>query len=134
MLRGKRYIVIFLVAILPAFSFEASSQNSIVHQVRDAIKTGSSKELTKHLHHTIDITLEDNMGSYSRNQAEFVLKDFFKKYPPSSFTIVHQGASKGGLQFAIGQYLSDGNTFRVWMRIKNAEAAGMIHELSFIKE
>ena len=134
MLIRKRYIVIFFVAFLSGLTHQLNAQENIVHRVRDAIKTGSSKELTKHLHHTIDITLEDNMGSYSKNQAEFVLKDFFKKYPPSSFTIVHQGASKGGLQFAIGQYLSDGSTFRVWMRIKSAESAGLIHELSFIKE
>lgn len=110
------------------------AQGDIVNDVKEAIKAGSSKELSTYLNSSIDITIDGDMGNYSRTQGEFILRDFFKAHPPTSFTIVHQGASKGGLPYAIGQYLSNDKTFRVWMRIKNNGDQYLIHEISFIEE
>lgn len=110
------------------------SQAEIINDVKEAIKTGSSKEIAKFLNQSVDVTLNDDMQNYSKTQAEYVLKDFFKNSPPTSFTIVHQGASKGGLPYAIGQYISKEDTFRVWVRIKNSSNQYLIHEISFIKE
>lgn len=125
---GAVYGLAFLVAN------EAFSQGEIINDVKEAIKTGSSKEIAKFLNQNVDVTLDGNMQSYSKTQAEYVLKDFFKNNPPSSFTIVHQGASKGGLPYAIGQYMSKDDTYRVWLRIKNTGNKYLIHEISFIKE
>lgn len=127
-----RYILLLLVFTL--VRIDGFGQSEIIEDVKTAIKTGSSKELSKFLNANVDVTMEDDMKSYSKTQAEFVLKDFFKNNPPSSFTIVHQGASKGGLPYAIGQYVSGSNTYRVWMRIKQTESKYLIHEISFIKE
>jgi hypothetical protein len=111
------------------------AQADIINDVKEAIKLGSSKEIVKYLNTTIDITIDGNLDSYSRTQAEFVLKDFFKKNPPSSFTIVHQGASKGGSPYATGQYSSTNqNIYLVWVRIKKIKEKYLIHEMSFIKE
>ncbi|MTI38771.1 DUF4783 domain-containing protein [Fulvivirga lutimaris] len=109
-------------------------QGEIIDDVKNAIKTGSSKELTKFLNNNVDVTIDGNVESYSKTQAEFALRDFFKNNPPSSFTIVHQGSSKGGLPYAIGQYLTNNETYRVWMRIKQTDGRYLIHEISFIKE
>jgi len=86
------------------------------------------------LNNNVDVTIDGNVDSYSKTQAEFALRDFFKNNPPSSFTIVHQGSSKGGLPYAIGQYLTNNETYRVWMRIKKTDGRYLIHEISFIKE
>jgi hypothetical protein len=110
------------------------AQGDIINEVKESIKAGSSKELSKYLNSSVDVTMNGDMATYSKTQAEFILRDFFKENPPSSFTIVHQGASKGGLPYAIGQYLSGNNTFRVWMRIKNEGSKYLIHEISFIRE
>jgi hypothetical protein len=112
----------------------AQAQSDIVNEVKEAIKAGSSKELVKHLHQTVDLTLDTKLETYSRTQAEFALKEFFRNNPPTSFTIVHQGASKGGLPYAIGQYISNGEVYRVWMVIKKVGDRHAVHEMSFIKE
>jgi hypothetical protein len=110
------------------------AQGDIINEVKEAIKTGSSKEMAQYLHPQVDVTINGEMENYSKTQAEYVLREFFKEHPPTSFTIVHQGASKGGLPYAIGQYISENSTYRVWMRIKNLESKYLIHEISFIKE
>lgn len=124
----------YTLLILFAANALAFGQGEIIEDVKNAIKTGSSKELTKFLNNNVDLTIDGNVESYSKTQAEFALRDFFKNNPPSSFTIVHQGSSKGGLHFAIGQYLTNNETYRVWMRIKHTDGRYLIHEISFIKE
>jgi hypothetical protein len=110
------------------------AQADIISDVKEAIKIGASKEVSKFLYQNIDLTINGKMETYSKTQAEYVLKDFFKKNPPSSFVIVHQGASKGGSPYATGQYMSGSNTFLVWVRIKKVTDKYLIHEMSFIKE
>lgn len=112
----------------------AFAQAEVVSSVKEAIRAGSSKECARFLNQNVDVTLDGEMNSYSKTQAEYILRDFFKNNPPASFDIVHQGSSKGGLRFAIGQYLSNDNTFRVFMRIKKVNNLYLIHEISFIKE
>ncbi len=80
------------------------------------------------------MTLEGKMKNYSKAQAEFILKDFFKKNPPTSFTIVHQGASKSGVPYAIGEFISNQNTYRVWIRVRKNQNAFVIHQISFDEE
>lgn len=125
---------LLLITFLFAASNLLMAQGEIINDVKEAIKTGSSKEIAKFLNQNVDVTLDGSMQNYSKTQAEYVLKDFFQKSPPTSFTIVHQGASKGGLPYAIGQYISKNDTFRVWVRIKNNGNDYLIHEISFIKE
>ena len=127
----KKYILLF--SFIGLFGV-ASAQKDIISNVRDAIKTGSSREIVKYLDQVVDMTLDGKMKTYSKAQAEFILKDFFKNNPPSSFTIVHQGASKSGLPYAIGEFVSNDNTYRVWVRVKKSKESFLVHEISFIKE
>lgn len=113
----------------------ALAQNSeVVDQVKETIKAGSAKELSKYLSQTIDVTIDGKIQNYSKAQAEFVLRDFFKAHPPSDFSIIHQGSSKGGQPFAIGKYTSGDDQYRVWMKIKAVNKEQLIHEISFVKQ
>lgn len=124
----------FTLLLFILFFNQASGQGEIIGDIKNALKSGSSKELVKFLNQSVDVTLDGDIQTYSRVQAEYVLKDFFDKNKPQSFNIIHQGASKGGLHFAIGQYTSDSNTFRVFLRIKSTDGKYRVHEISFDKE
>lgn len=130
----RNTLIFSILFILATTTTQSLAQSDIVDDVKEAIKAGSSKECAKYFNESLDVTIDGEMKSYSRIQAEYVLRDFFKQHPPTSFSIVHQGSSKGGLSFAIGQYISKEDTFRVWMRIKNVSSTYLIHEMSFIKE
>jgi hypothetical protein len=123
-------IIVFLVA-----GFQSVfAQTDIISQVKETIKAGSAKELSRYLNQTVDVTLNDGPQSYSKAQAEFVFRDFFKLHPPTEFTLIHQGTSKGGQIFGIGQYKSENETYRVYMKIKIANNQQLVHEISFAKE
>ncbi|SRR5690606_37414545 len=126
--------VFMVFSILTLQVFVAQGQRDVIHQVRETIKAGSAKELSKFLFQTVDVTIEGKVQSYSKAQAEFVFRDFFRQHPPSEFNIIHQGSSKGGQPFAIGQYKSGNETFRVFMKIRSVNNQQLLHEISFSKE
>ena len=124
---------LFLTVILTCVSILASAQE-IFSPMKDAIKTGNAKEVIKFFNANVDMNLDGEVANYSKAQAEFVLRDFFKKHPSSDFSIVHTGSSKGGLQFAIGRYISNADTFDVVIRVKEVAGNYLIHEINFVKD
>jgi hypothetical protein len=126
-------VYIFVLLSLQLLTAQAQSDD-VITQLKETIKTGSAKELSRYLYQTIDVTIDGNVQNYSKAQAEFVFRDFFKQHPPSEFSIIHQGSSRGGQPFAIGQYKSGTETFRVFMKIKSANNQQLMHEISFSKE
>lgn len=109
-------------------------QSDDVGDIRAAIKAGSAKELSKYLNDMVELNFDGDKASYSKTQAEFVLKDFFKKYPPQDFQYIHQGSSKEGLKYAIGKYSFQGGTYRVYLLIKPQKGNFFIDQLDFSKE
>ena len=110
------------------------AQADIFAPMKDAVRAGSAKELAKHFNQSVDINLEGEVNIYSKAQGEFVMRDFFKKFPVSDFTIEHTGASKSGLQYAIGNFKSTSDQFNVLIRVKQSGSIYLIHEISFVKE
>lgn len=112
----------------------ADAQNEVINNVRDALKAGSSRELSKYINNTVEISIDGEKASYSRNQAEFVLRDFFNNYPPTGFRYVHQGSSKEGLKYTVGTYSYDRGEFRVFMLIKQFGGSYLVDKIDFNKE
>lgn len=110
------------------------AQSEVINNVRSSIKAGSSKELSNYLGDMISLEIDGVQSNYSKTQAEYVLRDFFRKYPPNDFQYVHQGASEGGLKYAIGRYSYEGGSFRVVLRSKMVNGAYKVSSLDFTKE
>jgi len=128
-LKKHIFFIILVLTIQTAFG-----QDDIINQVKETIKAGSAKELAKYLNQTVYITIEGSVDTYSKAQAEFVLRDFFKQHAPSEVTIIHQGSSKGGQPFAILQYKSGAETYRLFMKIKTVNNVYLLDDIRFTKE
>lgn len=126
----KKIVFLFFTVVV-CVNLQAQT---VFDPMKDAVKAGSAKDLVRFLNSSVDINLEGDVNTYSKAQAEFVLRDFFKKHAPSDFSIVHTGASKGGLQFAIGKYQSGALSYNVLMRVREVGKESLIHEISFVKE
>lgn len=114
----------------------AMAQNgAALNNIQEAIKIGSSRELAKYLSNNVEINFDNESAIYSQNQAEFVLKEFFMKYPPRDFQVSHQGSSsKGQLRYAIGKYICEDTSFVVLIRMKNIDGEYIVINLTFNKE
>lgn len=111
------------------------AQDEVIVSVGDAMKIGSVKELTPFIGNTIDINVNGVSSTYSKAQAEAVLKDFFQKNNAKDFRYIHQGASpQQGLKYTIGKLTTDNNSFRVVMLLKTSGTKLLIDTITFSKE
>lgn len=129
-------VVKYIGKIVIALFFATVVVNNVTAQdihtkISKAIQTGSSTELSKYFNNSIDLTIPASEGTYSKVQAEQILKSFFLKYPPVSFTINHKGNSNDGSLYAIGTYKSKTQTFRTYYLSKPIEGQLLIHQLKF---
>jgi hypothetical protein len=124
-----------LLSIIGVFySLTLCAQAELFSDVRTALKAGSSKELAKYLHQTVELNLDGEKSMYSNTHAEIYLKEFFKKHPPTDFDYVHQGSSRDGLRYAIGTYYSGSSSYRVLIRVKKFKEQYEIYIIDFLKE
>jgi hypothetical protein len=128
----KQIAVVFSLLVAVLFTAEQTvAQGDTMGGVKSAIKAGSSKDLARNFSSVVEITLESgDATSYSSTQAEFVMKNFFSKNPPSDFSYSHQGASDKGQRYAIGTYTSKNGTYTVLVRMKESK----IQSMNFIKD
>jgi hypothetical protein len=134
-MRPNYKILISLTLMLILSNINLHAQNEeIINNGKMALKTGSSKELSKYFNDIVELSIAGEKSSYNKSHAEIVLKDFFKKYPPLDFQYIHQGSSKEGLKYAIGKYNYNGGSFRVYILIKQFNGNYFIDTLEFSKE
>lgn len=132
--RIKIVLLVFFLMTGSSLLQESYAQTSVITNVRDAIKAGSSRELTRHFNDMVELNIEGKTGTYTKEQATFVLKEFFDKYPSSDFQYIHQGASEDGTQYAIGRYSFDTGSFRVFMLVKKVNADYKVKLLNIAEE
>jgi len=111
-----------------------NTQEDVTDNVKTAMKTGSSKELSQYFGSIVELNFDGEKSSYSKSQAEFVLKDFFKKNPPIDFQYIHQGASKQGFKYAIGKYTIENSSFRIWILFKKDNDTYYVDTIDFTRE
>lgn len=107
--------------------------NDNIDDIASTFRYGSSKDLARFFDQGIDINITGNHGDYSKNQAELVMRDFFKKFPPVDFSILHKGNGSDQIINYIGAYSSGNSEFRVFIRGKKSENNIRIFSLDIVK-
>lgn len=125
------YCSIILISIISFQAKSVQAQDIVSNNVIEAISKGDASELSKLFNSTIDINIPENEGTYSKNQAEIIVKKFFKKNPITKFTINHSGSSNDGSKYSIGTYKSNNKTFRVYFLLKKTSEKYFIQQLQF---
>lgn len=72
-------------------------------------------------------------GAYSQSQATLVLKDFFIKKPGNSFKFTFKGKETLEGSFAIGNYMSKTETYRITIQFKKINSDYKIESLTIEK-
>jgi len=124
----KKYILIFIL-----FSTYLVSADTF-DDVALAIKKSSTKEISKYFNSTVELTILENEGVYSKSQAEVILKNFLTQNPPINISINHRGSSAQGAKYAIAVYDCQKCKYRVYIFMKESPSGMMIQELRFEKE
>lgn len=124
----KQIFTTFLLsAVLLLSSFKAQQG---IDEVVGALKSGNATELSRYFDDTVELTLPEKSDSYSKAQAQVIIKDFFSNNGVKGFELKHKGTSPGG-NFAIGTLQTSSGNFRtnIFMRVKNGK--DVVKEIRF---
>ena len=125
-------VLIVLIFCMMPISMLMVSSTSISDEVTEAIRRGSSRDLARHFGNNVDLAIPGNDGTYSKAQAELIMRNFFSDNRPVSFTINHQGSSRDGSPYVIGTYETSGNkSYRTYFLIRKVSDNYFIHQLQF---
>jgi len=109
----------------------ALSNYDVIDNVTTAIKAGNAAQLATYFDNTVELTIRDKQSSYSKAQAQVVVKDFFEKNPVKNFAIVHRGSSDAGSSYAIGTLTCAAQSFRAYIYVKQKGSSTLVEELRF---
>ena len=124
---AKSIVLAFFMITLSVGHVSAQEFDNIAANIRK----GDASGLSKYFGANVEISIKDAQNSYSKSQAEAVLKNFFSVHAPKSFTIVHQGQSPEGAKYFIGTLSTSAGTYRTYVYAKQVSTTFVIQEIRF---
>jgi hypothetical protein len=125
----KKSLLIGIALLVPLFAFAGDLPDELV----GALNSGNAKSFAAYFNNTIELTIVNKDGIYSKAQAEIIIRDFFVQNPPRQFTLLHQGGKESS-KYAIGNLSSDSKTYRITIYFKIDGSQLLIHQLRIENE
>lgn len=101
-----------------------------IDDVAVAMRSGNISQLSGYLDSRVDISLPDKSDTYSKSQAEMIIRDFFITNKVQNFQVKHKGEN-GGSEFCIGILKTSTGDFRTTLFMKLKGDRQMLQELRF---
>ena len=122
----KRFFTLsILITFLSSFVFSVG-----IDDVISAMRSGNSGQVAKFFDNNVEISMPDKSNSYSKSQAELVLKDFFVNNPVKGFAVIHKGENAGS-QYCIGTLQTRTGSYRTTIFMKQKGDGQVLQELRF---
>ena len=101
-----------------------------IDDVISAMKSGNSSQVAKYFDASVELSMPDKSNSYSKSQAELVLKDFFATNAVKGFEVIHKGENAGS-QYCIGTLVTKTGSYRTTIFMKQKGDGQVLQELRF---
>lgn len=126
----KKSVLVTVLSLMFVSLFAAE----LLDEVNIAFKKGDYRTFSKYFANNVELNLPGNEGQYSKAQAEQILRDFFFKNQAREHSVAHQGESKEGAKYSIGNLITSTGNYRTYCHIKKQGDSFKIHELRIEKE
>ncbi len=117
-----------LTLLVVAFVLTSFSNYSGIDEIIVGLKAGNASQVSKYFDNTVEVTLPEKSNSYSRSQADLVLRDFFTNNTVKGFEVIHKGENAGS-QYCIGNLLTKSNSFRTTIFMKQKGEKQILQEI-----
>ncbi|MHA4812606.1 DUF4783 domain-containing protein, partial [Flavitalea flava] len=101
-----------------------------IDEIASAMKSGNIVKLSRYLDSRVDISLPEKSDSYSKSQAEMIIRDFFSTNGVQNFLIRHKGEN-GGSEFCVGLLKTRNGDYRTTLFIKIKGDKPLLQEIRF---
>jgi hypothetical protein len=106
------------------------AQPGTIDEVISALRTGDASGISKHFDENVELALPVKSDSYSKAQAQVILKDFFGNNSVKGFELKHKGDSPGG-HYCIGTLQTKSGNFRAHVFMKAKGNKEVVKEIRF---
>lgn len=124
--------IALLIVTLLSFSFLVKADP--FDDMMQSMKSSQTIGLTKFFSSSVELTLLENEGIYSKQQSEQMIKNFFVQHPPKNVNLQHKGSSAQGAKYAIITYEASNGKFRVYIFMKDNGQGLQVNEFRIERE
>ncbi len=94
------------------------------------VRNGNSTAMTRYFDNTVNITILGKQFTYSKAQAEMVMKDFFNKNTIQDYVVMQTGsATDNRTKYAIGELKTSTGNFQLYILMKLMETHYLLQEI-----
>jgi hypothetical protein len=122
----------FFLTIALLFFFALSYGQGIMNDVAGAVGSGNVGGISRYFDNAVAVTIQGNQSTYSRSQAEMVLRDFFNKNAAKGFSMERSGGGNSN-SYAIGTLTTSNGNYRAYIALRQKNGAFVIQEIRFEK-
>lgn len=123
-------ILTSLLALAVVVMSSFAQSGTTIDDVIGALRSGDADGMSKYFDDNIELTLPVKSDSYSKAQAQVILKDFFGNNGVKGFELKHKGDSPGG-HYCIGTLQTKSGNFRAHVFMKTKGNKDVVKELRF---
>ncbi len=123
----KRLTITVLFCFFVSIAARAQGFDNIV----SGFKNADAAAIAKNFEGNVEITIKTGSTSYSKSQAEMVLKSFFAAHKPKAFNVAHEGTSPQGSKYFIGNLTTAAGNYRTYVYAKTVKTELVIQEIRF---
>lgn len=114
---------LFLITTLLSFT-------SLIDEVVSAFKVGDAVRVSRYFDQMVELSLNEKSRTYSKSQAEMIVRDFFSSKGVKSFTVAHRG-NTNDTEYFVGSLSTENGEFRTTVFMKIRGDKKFIQELRF---
>jgi hypothetical protein len=118
-----------ILFVITGLLFPLQFQSNLVGDVSGHFRNGNSKEIAKYFNASVELNIASQTDTYSKAQAEQILRDFFNKNMPVNSSVIHLINTNPNYQIGILSVLTKTVKFRVTVTFKKTSGDFLITEL-----
>ncbi|MCR6720537.1 MAG: DUF4783 domain-containing protein [Chitinophagaceae bacterium] len=119
-------LLLSLLLISSSFTEDQTGIDGVI----GALRTGNANELSKYFDDNVELTLPVKSNSYSKAQAQVIVRDFFTNNGVKGFDLKHKGDAPGG-HYCIGTLNTKSGAFRAHVFMKAKGNRELVKEIRF---
>lgn len=130
----KKFILIAILSLSAICGVNAQDgKQDTFAPVSKYIQAGDYESLSVWFADNLELEILGSINNCTRNQAKLIMKNFFTKYTPKKFTIIHK-SGKAPMKYAVGNLTAGGEEFRVILFVKSTPESSFIEQVKISRE
>ncbi len=127
-------LLVCFYAIIPSTAYSQDDESKILFtSIGDDLKSGDVATFARWFAEDMEVDVLGNAGVCSRSQARQLMKNFYERYTPKSFSIVHMSGSLP-MRYCIGNLIAGGERFRVTLFVKSQRETHKLQQIRIEKD